>query len=224
MKAFLAALVLAQTITPLSETPLTPDRSVVVVADGALGFGRQQSEKVLDELSALLHSQRPLRVAWFDAEPVLRGFAVRGADRELIFVRPRTAMRKAMEIGLEALADAPGPHAMVVVAQAQLYPTSASMNCVLDAAQYSMTRIYTIHLAPDPNRAHPSPNETRSAESPVSRGFGRLFAGARAYSERDTSRQLKLMSEATGGWSCMAEDEPSAIACAATIADLIKRQ
>ena len=71
-----------------------------MVADGTPGWQRQQADKILDELNALLSSPHPLLVARFDAEPVLRhGFAVRGANRDLVRVSPRTPMRDTMEVG-----------------------------------------------------------------------------------------------------------------------------
>jgi hypothetical protein len=43
-----------------------PDPSIVVVADGTPGWEKQQADKILDKLGALLCASRPLQVAWFD--------------------------------------------------------------------------------------------------------------------------------------------------------------
>jgi hypothetical protein len=96
-----------------------------VVADGTPGWQRQQADKILDELNALLSSPHPILVARSDAEPVLRhGFAVRAANRDQVMVSPRTPMRDTMEMGFALLRETPRPRTMIVIAQQQLYPTA----------------------------------------------------------------------------------------------------
>ena len=81
--------------------------SVAVVVDGAPGWQRQQSDKILNALTTRVSAVGPVLVTWFDAEPVRRQeFAIRERNREVIAIKPRTAMRDAMESALAALADA----------------------------------------------------------------------------------------------------------------------
>jgi len=51
----------------------------------------------------------------------------------------------------------------------------------------------------------------------------RLVLRQRAYSAQDTSRLLNLLSDATGGWACVADNEQSGIACAAATATIIEK-
>jgi hypothetical protein len=191
---------------------------VIVVADGTPGWQHQRANKILDELNALLPASHPLLVAWFDAEPPVKpGFAVRVTNRELVMVRPRTSMKDAMEIGFAVLADAPRPRTMIVIAEQQFYPTSVPTGRLLEAARHSATRIYTIHLASELNQGSGSRHIGRSVGNAFLHIFERLVIRQRAYSVADTSRQLKLMSDATGGWACVAEDEHAGVACAAGI-------
>lgn len=197
---------------------------MLVVADGTPGWQRQQANRILDELNAQLSSPRSLLVAWFDAEPNPRaGFAVKDANRELVAVRPRTSMCDAIEIGFAVLADIPRPRAMIVIAQQQFYPTSVPTSRLLESARSSATRIYTIHLASVPNQCNGSRAGGHSVRNGFSHLFERLIVRQRAYSARDTSRLLKLMSEATGGRACEVEDEQAGIACATGIATEIEK-
>jgi hypothetical protein len=52
----------------------------------------------------------------------------------------------------------------------------------------------------------------------VAWGIERIVLRERSYSARETARLLKLLSDATGGKACVAEDESTAIACADAIA------
>jgi hypothetical protein len=204
-----------------SAGPLPP--RIFVIAEGAPGGQRQQVNLILDEINRVLSVPRPLMVAWFDAEPERQhGFAVRGASRELIRVMPRTSMRDAMEIAFAALADTPHPHVMLVIAQQQFYPTPIPTGRLLELSRRSDTRVYTIHLSSGPGPAKAPRGFGRSARNLFCSVVERLALRERAYSERDTSHLLKLLSSATGGQACVAEDKPSAVACAASIGTLIE--
>ena len=201
-----------------------PPRPVFVVADGTPGWQRQQADKILDELNALLSSPHPLLVARFDAEPVLRhGFAVRGANRDLVTVSPRTPMRDTMEVGFALLRETPCPRTMIVIAQQQFYPNSVPTSHLLDSARDSATRIYSIHLASEPEQASGPRRFARSVRNGFFSVFERVALRQRAYSAGDTSRLLKLLSDATGGLACVADDEQSGIACAGAIATVIEK-
>lgn len=131
----------------------------------------------------------------------------------------RTPMRDTMAIGLATLADASRPRAMVVIAREQFYPTSAPISQILRQARLAATPIYMIHLAwqTETRTDHGVPRGW--PEICLSQPFERLVIRQRAYSERDTLRQLILLSDATGGWP-VKRDESSAVVCAAEIAAL----
>lgn len=197
--------------------------SVAVVVDGAPGWQQLQSDRVLNALTTRLSAVRPVLVTWFDAEPISRrGFAIRDPNREVIAIEPRTAMRDAMESALAALADAPLPHVMVVIAQEEFYPSSVPTSRLLDLARISTTRIYAIDLPPEPDQANGSHHVGRSVAHGLLSLFERVMVRERAYAASDTARLLKLMSEATGGCACAAADQDSGTACASAVAHAIE--
>ena len=226
MRSLLLALVFAGAFEwPETTFGSEPDQSIAVVASGAPGRDKQQGDKILDRLGVLVCARHPLLVAWFDAEPTpQRGFATRNADRRLIKVTTRTPMRDTMAIGLAALSDTSCRRAMVVVAREQFYPTDVPMSQILEQARLAATPIYTIHLASANGDSHGSRGAAHIAGNLFTQAFERLVIHQRAYSERETLRQLNLLSGATGGWACQEEDESSAVACAAEIAGRIKER
>jgi hypothetical protein len=200
-------------------------RTAILVADGSPGWESQQADKILGELNALLDSSPALQVASYDAEPMSEpGFAVSGANRDLVMVKPRTPMRDAMEMGFALLMEAPRPHTMVVIAHEQFYPTSVSTSRLLELARRSEARVHTIFLTSSPDQARASCRLGRHLRSGVVWVVERIALRQRAYSVRDTSRFLKAMSDATGGTSCVAEDERTGIACADVIATIMGQQ
>jgi hypothetical protein len=197
---------------------------VLVIADGTPGWQHRQADSILDVLNQMLSSRRPLLVAWFDAEPVTpQSFAVRGINRDVVVVRPRTAMKDAIEIGFAVLADTASPRAMIVIAQQQFYPTAVPNSRLLGLARHSATRVFTIHLPSKPDPDNGRRHIGRSVANGFCSVFERLVLRQRAYSERDTARFLKLLSDQTGGLACEVEDEQAAIACARAIATAIER-
>lgn len=200
-------------------------RTAIVIADAAPGRESQESIKILGELNAKLDSSPALQVASYDAEPMSeQGFAVGGANRDLVMLRPRTPMRDAMEIGFAALMEAPRPHTMVVIAHEQFYPTSVSTGRLLELAQRSGARVHTILLTSSPDQATEGRGLGRHLRTGVVWVIERIALRQRAYSVRDTARFLKTMSDTTGGKSCVAEDERTGMACAETIAAIIERE
>lgn len=197
--------------------------SVAVVVDGAPGWQRQQSDKLLNALTSRVSAVRPVLVTWFDAEPVRRQeFAIRERNREVIAIKPRTAMRDAMESALAALAVAPLPHVMVVIAQEEFYPSAVPTSRLLELARMSSTRIYAIDLPAEPGQTNGSHHVGRSLAHGLSSLFERVMVREKAYGASDTARLLKLMSEATDGCACTEVDQDSGIACASAIAHAIE--
>jgi hypothetical protein len=200
-----------------------PMRSVAVVADGLPGWQRQQSDRILNELTTRLSAAGPLLVTWFGAEPVERQeFAIRDTNREVLTAKPRTAMRDAMESALAALADAPRPHVMVVIAQEEFYPSSVPASRLLELARISATRIYAIDLPAEPDQANGPHHVSRSVTHGLLSLFERAMVRERAYTASDTARLLKRMSEATGGCACAAANQDSGTACASAVAHAIE--
>ena len=218
--------------TSCQKIPLTllesggqPIGAIFVVADGAPEWPRSQANKILEALAEQLLLSRPLRVAWFDAEPTLpHAFAVRDHHQELVRTIPRTSMRDTMELGFASLLDAPRPCAMIVIAREQFYPTSVPLGRLLELARQSATRIHTIHQASGSDQPHAPRQAMRSVGNGFLHIFERLVIGQWAYSPVETARQLKLMSDATGGCACVAEDEQAGIRCAVTTAARILNQ
>jgi hypothetical protein len=228
MNRFLLTAIVAGSIggqgTKCADPGGRPPPPVFVVADGTPGWQRQQADRILGELNARLSSPHLLLVARFDAEPVPRnGFAVRKADRDLAMVSPRTPMRDTMEVGFALLRETPSPRTMIVIAQQQFYPTSVPTSFLLESARNSASRIYSIHLASEPDQANGAGRFTRSVRNGFCSVFERVLLRQRAYSAGDTSRLLKLISDSTGGLACVAHDEQSGVACAAAIAGAIEK-
>ena len=94
---------------------------------------------------------------------------------------------------------------------------------MLEPARDSTTRIYSIHLASEPDLANGPRRFARSVRNGFFSVFERVALRQRAYSAGDTSRLLKLLSDATGGLACVADDEQSGIACAGAIATVIEK-
>ncbi len=190
---------------------------VVLLADGRSDWPGQAASRIADELRAELGSCRPSAVARFDAGPALHTrLAVPGVSRGLL-VEPRTPMREAMEAGFAWLIDTPSPHAMVVIAHGQFYPTILSQGRLLELAGRTQTTVHTIHLAPPPTRSGVFRRVGRSLRNAVPAVEVLGFA-ERQDSARDTARFLKAMSDATGGKACVTTDKADGIDCAKAVA------
>ncbi len=194
-------------------------RAVFVVAEGTQGWQSLLANKVLDELNALLGESCALEAAHYDAEPVARrGFVARGTVHELLAARPRTPLREAMEMGFSVLMNAPRQRTMVVIAHEQFYSSPVSMDRLVRLARHSGTRVHTIHLASNSGQVQGSHGLGEHLRKGVIWSVERIVVHERSYSARETSLQLKLLSNATGGTACVAEDESTGMACADAIA------
>ncbi len=126
-----------------------------------------------------------------------------------------------METGFGLLMGSPPPHAMVIIAYEQFYPTSVPTSRLLELARRSETTVHTIHLAS--NQAQGPHGFGQQLRTGVAWVVERLMLHERGYSAGDTARLLKLMSGATGGTACVAEDESTGMACADAIAAMMER-
>jgi hypothetical protein len=199
-----------------------PLASVILVADGGAEWPGQAASRIVGRLRALLGSCHALQIARFDAEPVLQhGFSMSGDSRDLVVVKPRTPMRGAMEWGFVRLLAAPGARTMVVIAHEQFYPTTVSVDRLIELARRSETKVHSIHLASVQCRGGVFRRLGRSLRSGIARLAETLALEERGYSARDTERLLNLMAEATGAKACIAAGERTAIECAEAIASEI---
>jgi len=198
------------------EEPLTP---VILVADGSSEWRGQAADRIVGELKAALGPCHALHVARFDAEPTLQlGFAVRGTNRDLVVVRPRTPMREVMEAGFAQLMGVPRPHTMVVVAHEQFYPTTVSTSRLIELARRSQTKVHTIHLAPGRAKGGIFRRLGRSLRDGIVWVIEALALEERGYSARDTARMLEVIADSTGGTTCVAGGGGTGIDCAKLVA------
>jgi hypothetical protein len=201
------------------EAPLTP---VILVADGSSEWPGQAVNRIVGELKAALGSCHALQVARFDAEPTLQlGFTVRGTNRDLVVVRPRTPMREVMEAGFAQLIGVPSRHIMVIMAHEQFYPTTVSTSRLIELARRSETKVHTIHLASGRAESGIFRRLGRTLRDGIVRLIKALGMEERGSSPRDTERLLQVMADATGGKACIAADEHTRIECARSIAAAI---
>lgn len=196
--------------------------AIILVVDGSSQWPGQAANEIVAEFQAMLGPCHALQVARFDAEPVLQhGISATGVNRDLVVVRPRTPMREAMEAGFARLIDVPSPHAMVVIAHEQFYPTSVSQGRLVELARRSETTVHAIHLASSRAQGGVFRRLRRWLGNGIVWLIETLALEERGYSARDTAHLLKIMADATGGRSCTAADEQTRITCAKYIADAI---
>jgi len=192
---------------------------VVVVVDGTSEWPGRAANRIVGELKLELGSRHPLQVARFDAKPAPQlGFTVKGANRDLVKVRPRTPMREAMAAGFARLISAPNPRTMVVIAHEQLYPTTVSTDGLIELARRSGTKVHTIHLASNRAQGGVPRRLGRSLKNAIVWLVEALVLKERGYSSRDTARLLKAMADATGGKACVAGGERTGSDCAKSVA------
>ncbi len=193
--------------------------AIIMIADGSVGWAGKTANGIIGEIAASLDSSHVLQTVRFDAEPVLQhAFYTRRSELDLVSIRPRTPMRDSMEAAFARLLDVPGPRTMVVMAHEQYYPSSVSIDRLLELARRSETTVHTIHLSSMRETAGVCRNVRRPLSNGIAWVVATLGMQERGYSARDTARVLKMMSDATGGTACEISREKTWTQCARTVA------
>lgn len=215
MRTLLLSLVLTGIVrVPVADANRLPT-AVIVVMEGSPGQQGEAASKIVGTLKTVLGCRHALQVVRFDAEPGLQSrLTVKGANRDLMAVEPRTPMREAIEAGLIRLITVSSPRTMVVIAHEQFYPTTVSKDRLLELARRSEAKIHAIYLASSRDKPGALRRFGRSLRNGIVWLVEVIILEERGYSARDTSRLLKFMADATGGKYCVATDESSGIVCA----------
>lgn len=197
---------------------------VAVVADGAEGWSAKRANKAIDELTVALGPSYDLKVARYDAAPVVeRQFAVRGANRDTIMVTPRTPLREVMEQSFALSMRSAHPHDMVVIAYEEFYSSAVSTSHLVAIAQRSGMRVHAIEMASDQPDGPKNRTIGRGLKNALAWIVERIWLRQQSHSPRDTASLLRLLAAKTGGTACVAGDAFAALDCADTIALAIRK-
>jgi hypothetical protein len=213
----------APAITPNPHTETTAVKSIVVVADGSRTWSGAASDAIIERLRSELGQSWSVHVARFDVEPSgPPEIALKGSNKDLVQVRPRTPMKEAIALAMNERAHVDGLSAIVVIARGQLYPTYVRTEKLASALRQSNLPVYTIHLTGVKHRGNVLRRICRGISTGAAWAIEALIEEDReVYSTKDTGRVLNMLSDATGGKAYTALNQQTGLLCATSVAGRI---
>jgi hypothetical protein len=193
--------------------------SVLLLVDASQGWYSNLADKIVHVFRTAPPAAK-LQIALFDFESgaAAHSLDTNGDNVSTFDLPPRTPMREAMSACIERLSSAEIHGTLIVVAHEESYQSWISSRRLKDSAQSAEITIHSIHFASRETEDRPGffRRMGRAIGSGVVWVFDR-FNDEPGASHGETADLLKSLAEYTGGHTCEAPNEQSAVACAEQI-------